>query len=178
MEFLVAAVFALVCGFLVFRVQESDASRAHTEVSGTLADYEVIGRRKSPALRFRLKEERLDFRVDPSIFREAMHRRVPAQFQRNAPVRVLVMEEEYAAPARPPLNSDVQIAWVHGLTVGDQQIFSVADVFAWERENRRWTYALFALALTVAAYLGIKWRRSNGPTSRSTRSRAKTRAPG
>jgi hypothetical protein len=178
MEFLIAGVFALICCLLVVTVRESDASQPHVEVSGTLADYEVIGRRKSPALRFRLREERLDFRVDPAIFREAMNRAVPVQFQRDAPVRILVMAEEYAQPVRPLLNSDVQIAWVHGLSVGDQEAFSVADVFAWERKNQRWSYALLAFAVLLAAYFGIRWRLSRRPTSRSNRSRAKTRAPG
>lgn len=178
LELFFAGLFALGCAALVFGVRESDASRTHIEVSGTLADYEVIGRRKSPALRFRLNEERLDFRVDPSIFREAMHDAVPVQFRRGASIRILVMAEEYAEPVRPLLNSDAQIVWVHGLRVDEVEIFRIDDVFAWERKNRRWSYALFACALIAVAYFGIKWHRGNGPTNRSTRSRAKTRAPG
>ena len=79
------------------------------------------------------------------------------------------MAEEYAEPVRPLLNSDAQIVWVHGLRVDEVEIFRIDDVFAWERKNRRWSYALFACALFAVAYFGVKWHRGNGPTNRSTR---------
>lgn len=166
MEFFFAVLFALGCAVLLFSVRNGDASRTHIEVSSTLADYEVIGRRKSPALRFRLNEERLDFRIDPSIFREAMHRVVPVQFQRGASIRVLVMAHEYTDPVRPLLNRDAQIAWVHGLKVNGVEVFGVDDVLAWERKNQRWSYALFVCALFAVLYFGVRRYRVNGPTNR------------
>ena len=167
--------FAISCGFVLFCVAvlsmgwNDDATRAHVEVSGTLKEYEVFGRRKSPTLRFKLAESELDFRVDPSLFRYAMGRAAPAEFKAGAATSVSVMKGELAQPRRPLLNSDLHIAWVHGLKIDGREVFGLREVREWEREDRYWGYALLVCSLASAIYFGFKWQRGVGPTSRSTR---------
>jgi hypothetical protein len=156
----IACALTVICLAIIIGTHGSKASQPHVSVSGTLAEYAVIGRRKSPALRFRLNEYSIDFRVDPSLFGKAMHRNVPPEFGRGLPVTVLVLEDEYLHPKRPPLNRDVEIAWVRGLRVGDREVFGLPAALAWEQSNRRWGYGLFAVALAFTVYAGVKWRRS------------------
>lgn len=176
-------VFAVSCGFALFCVAivvmdwNDDATRAHVEVSGMLKEHEVFGRRKSPTLHFKLAESELDFRIDPSLFRYAMEKVVPPEFEPGAAISVLVMKDEFAQPDRPLLNSDLRIVWVHGLTIDGREIFGLREMHAWEREDRYWGYALLVCVLASVIYFGIKWQRGVGPTSRSTRSCVK-RAPG
>ena len=69
MAFSVAVVFAIICLWMLISGQESKASQPHVSVAGTLAEWEIIGRRKAPALRLRMHEEAADFRLDPALFR-------------------------------------------------------------------------------------------------------------
>jgi hypothetical protein len=176
-EFVVSCVFALFSFALVWVDKDDYAAREHIAIAGTLKEHELFGRRKSPTLHFKLTESELDFRVDPSLFRYAMKKAVPAGFQRGASVTVLVMKEEFDNPNVPLLKQDLHIAWVHGLKIDGHEIFGLTDTLAEDQNDRRWGYGLLACSLAAVIYFGIKWRRSGGPTNRSTRSRVK-RAPG
>jgi hypothetical protein len=140
----------------------SDASLAHVELSGTLADYEVIGisKKRTSTLRLRLEGNPQEFRVDPSLFNSTMYSIVPTTFRNETPVTLLVIAEQYARPSRPVFNEEVEIVWVHGLKVDGSVIFWIEDVFRTERRNRIWGYALLVTTLMLANYLGLKWRRS------------------
>lgn len=162
-QFGIAAVFTLVCIVIVISVQKSSASLPHVRVSGTLGEWEVIGRRKSPALRLRMSEEEIDFRVDSSLFREAMDRTLPPELERGARVSVLVLEREYAIPVSPLLHRDARIAWIRGLTVNDREIFGLLEAGAWEQKNRMWSYALLLISVGLTVYSGLKLRRTTLP---------------
>lgn len=177
-EFVVSCGFVLFCAALVWLDRNDSTALEHVTVSGTLKEHEVFGRRKSPTLRFKLAESELDFRVDPSLYRYAMEKVLPPGFEPGAAISVLVMKSELAQPDSPILNGNLRIAWVHGLTVNGREIFGLSEMRTWEREDQYWGYALLAGSLAAAVYFGVKWRRSSGPTSRSTRPRARTRAPG
>lgn len=159
-EFGIAALFTLVCIVIVISVQKSCASLPHVRVSGTLGEWQVIGRRKSPALRLRMNEEEVDFRVGPSLFREAMGSTLPPEFERGARISALVLTDEYTSPVSPVLDRDARIAWVRGLTVNDREIFGLAEAGGWEQENRMWSYALLLISVGLTVYSGLKWRRT------------------
>ena len=116
-KFAVSCVFALLCCAFVWIAGNDDAAREHIAIAGTVKEHEVFGRRKSPTLHFKLNESELNFRVDPSLFRYAMKKALPAGFKRGASVTVLVMKEEFDNPDVPLLNQGLHIAWVHELKV-------------------------------------------------------------
>ena len=77
----------------------------------------------------------------------------------GARISVLVIEEQYAHPVTPPGQS-ARIVWFRGLTIGDREVFGLAQTRAWEENNQRWAYLLLALALLGVAYYGVKWLRT------------------
>jgi hypothetical protein len=57
LEFGLACLGVIGSSLVVFNTRRSDSARPHIEISGALAEYEVIGRRKSPALRPMLDDD-------------------------------------------------------------------------------------------------------------------------
>jgi len=133
----VAIIVALLCGWMAIGVSESDATKPHVPVTGTLTKATIIGGPKSRALHLRMDEESVDFRLNPPLFSETMHQRVPDDLRPGA-----------------------RIVWFHGLTIGDREVFGLAQARAWEVENQRSFYVLVALSLLGVVYYGVKWLRS------------------
>jgi len=156
----VAILVALLCGWMAIGVSESDATKPHVPVTGTLTEATIIGGPKSRALHLRMDEESVDFRLNPPLFSETMHQRVPDDLRPGARISVLVLAEEYAHPSIPPLSGGARIVWFHGLTIGDREVFGLAQARAWEVENQRSFYVLVALSLLGVVYYGVKWLRS------------------
>src|SRR5262249_7695790 len=94
------------------------------------------------------------------LFKKGMNRRLPAIFKHGARIAVLASRAELASPSRPLLRPELEIVWVHGLTVDGQDIFGLSTLLAWEKENRLWGYALLAAAICAVTYFGYKWRRA------------------
>jgi len=61
---------------------------------------------------------------------------------------------------RPPLSGGARIVWFHGLTIGDREVFGLAQTRAWEGENQRSGYLLLAISLLGVVYYGVKWLRT------------------
>jgi hypothetical protein len=154
-EFGLVSAFALVCAAFALNTPD-DSQRAHIEVSGTLNEHQIIGRRRARALRFRLNTEQPEFRVGPGLFADAMHNAVPVQFRSGARVTIVVVTDQYSHPIRPLLNDRLRIVWVHGLSVNGQRIFGLEDLRTLEGKNRSSFYVLCAASLGAAAYLGIR----------------------
>jgi hypothetical protein len=155
---LVAAVALLVTiGINIFNSSRTASRGPDTTVVGTLQDWGKIGRRKSPTLRFRLQEYVPDFRVDPGLFRETMHKEIPPTFRTEATVEVVVSAIEMQSPSRPTLNTDEPIVWVRGLSVDGVQLIRSTDSKAWDRKNAAWGYALVLAALAFLVYSYAKW---------------------
>ena len=156
----VVAVIAVVVlsGVAVFNENQRRARGPQVTVSGRLLEWGTIGRTKSPALRFRIEGQEPDFRIDPALFREAMDKTVPAEFQKDARIEVVVSEDELRSPSRPPLNRDTPIVWVRALTVNDLPVLKKIDADTWDRKNSVWSYALIAAAIGYLFYAVAKWR--------------------
>lgn len=128
-----------------------------TTTKGTLQDWGTLGRRKSPALRFRLREHAPDFRIDPGLFRETLHKEIPPSFRAGATVEIVVSSAELQSPSRPMLNPDVRVVWVRGLSVDGVPLIRSSDSTAWDRKNAAWSYALILAAFAFLAYSYFKW---------------------
>lgn len=155
-----AAILAVMLAIVVVSVHEIEAAKPHVWVSGTLTEREIIGSGRSPALRLRLEDQPLDFRVDVALFREGMDREIPVGLVPGARVGVLVAREQIAHPVTPMLDRDVQIAWVRGLRVNGKQIFDLAIARSWEERNRQWAYLGLLISIGFVLYTGWKWRRA------------------
>lgn len=158
-EFGLASVVSIVCMFVVYTNNESKASTPHTWVSGTVEEWEILNGR-SPALRLRLKEQPMEFRVGIDMFREGMDRTVPPGLVQGARISVLVQRAQYAHPVTLQFDRSTQIAWVNGLRVNHKEIFGLATALAWEERNRSWGYALLLASIGAVLYTGIRWRRA------------------
>ena len=159
-DFGIASAFSVLCLFLLGSTHEIEARKPHVWISGALEEWETIGRRR-PALRLRLKNQTLDFRVDIDMFREGMNREIPSGFAPGAQVGVLVQEEQYLHPITPPLARGARIAWVRGLQVAGKEIFVLATARSWEERNRRWGYVVFLASAGFVLYTGLRWRRAS-----------------
>jgi hypothetical protein len=155
----VAVAVALMCTWIAIGARDIEATQPHVAITGTLAEATTFGRRSSPTLELRMHEAPVDFRLDPGLFKQAMHKEVPADLRPGARISVLVIEEQYAHPLTPPGQS-ARIVWFRGLTIGDREVFGLAQTRAWEESNQRWSYVLLALALLGVAYYGVKWLRT------------------
>ena len=63
-RFGIAAILAVMLTIVVVSVHEIEAAKPHVWISGTLTEREIVGSGRSPALRLRLEEQPMDFRVD------------------------------------------------------------------------------------------------------------------
>lgn len=157
----VAIVVALLFGWLAIGVSESDATLPHVPITGTLTEATIVGGRKSPALHLRMQEQAsLSFRLDPGLFSKTLHKHVPDDLRPGARISVLVLPEQNAHPSTPPLGDGARIVWFRGLTIGDREVFGLAQAREWEVENQRSFYLLLALSLLAVLYYGVKWFRT------------------
>lgn len=131
-----------------------------TAVRGQLVEWsELRGSKGGRTPRFTINGYRGDFRIDPSIFRDVMHRQMPIGFVPGASVEITADATQLASPVHPTLDPSASIIWANGLSVEGRRQFDVTNVVEHEEQDSLWLIPLLGVQLALFGYFAMLWRR-------------------